>query len=151
MAYKISGRVLQIGPLQNLASKSGNTYMKQDIIITVRKYDPYTGEPTDDTGNTPKFSFIGERCKLLENLKAGDVVIIHFDISGRAYDKDGRTEYFTEVRPFNLIPDRNSSQSQPVQQYAQPMAAVETQPAAATAPPAEIFNNTPMADDDLPF
>lgn len=102
MAYKISGRAITVGPTQTLAAKSGNSYTKRDLIMTVRKFDPYTGYPSDDKDNTPKFSFFGQQCQQLDNIKTGDIVVVHFDISGRSYEKDGKTEYFTEVRSFKV-------------------------------------------------
>ena len=102
MAYRISGRVITVGPTQTLAAKSGNSYTKRDLIMTVWKFDPYTGYPSDDKDNTPKFTFFGQQCQQLNGIKAGDIVVVHFDVSGRSYEKDGKTEYFTEVRPFRV-------------------------------------------------
>jgi hypothetical protein len=102
MAYKITGTVLAIGQLQQLPSKAGNMYMKRDMVITVRMFDQYTGQPRDDAGNTPKFTFIGERCRELDQFRVGDVVTVGFDIYGRSYDKDGRREYMTDVRPIHV-------------------------------------------------
>lgn len=167
MAYKISGRALIVGPTQNLAAKSGNSYIKRDLIITVRKFDPYTGYPSDDKDNTPKFSFFGQQCQQLDNIKTGDIVVIHFDISGRSYEKDGKTEYFTEVRPFNVeVSGSQSNQSHPQPfipqsqpQYKEPSQAPQPyQPSIPsnpqpfgqqTFPPAP--EGVPKNDDDLPF
>ena len=102
MAYKISGTILWIEPTQTLMSKTGTSFQKRDLVITVRKYDQYTGVPTDDTGNTPRFTFIGGGCQELDSMKTGDIVTILFDISGRKYEKDGKTSYYTEVRPFKV-------------------------------------------------
>lgn len=100
MAYKITGSVLSIGQIQNIQGRTGNTFQKRDLVVTVRKFDPYTGVPTDDAGNTPKFSFMMDKCQQLDNIQIGDIVTIHFDIAGRSYQKDGITEYFTDIRPF---------------------------------------------------
>lgn len=102
MAYKVSGRVLTVGATQSLSSRNGNTYTKRDLIIAVRKFDRYTGQPIDDIDNTPKFTFMGDRCQRLDGIKAGDVVTVSFDITGRKYEKDGRTEYITDLRPISV-------------------------------------------------
>lgn len=102
MAYKISGTILWIEPTQTLMSKTGTSFQKRDLVITVRKYDQYTGAPTEDTGNTPRFTFIGGGCQELDSMNTGDIVTIIFDISGRKYEKDGKTNYYTEVRPFKI-------------------------------------------------
>lgn len=122
MAYRISGRVLIIEPTQTFQSKNGNTYTKRDLIITVRKFDQYTGQPVDDSDNTPKFTFIGDKCQRLDSIKVGDIVTISFDIAGRKYDKDGRTEYITDFRPIAV-----DVMNQP-QVYSQPTPPPTAQP-----------------------
>ena len=113
MAYKLSGKILAIGQSENLTSRSGNTYTKRDLIVTVIKYDPYTGYPSEDTGNTPKFTFIGQRCQDLDGFKAGDSVTLGLEISGRIYNKDGRTEYLTDVRPVSVYRNTREQSAAP--------------------------------------
>lgn len=167
MAYKISGRVIMVGPTQTLPAKSGNTYTKRDLIITVRKFDPYTGYPSEDKDNTPKFSFFSQQCQQLDNIKVGDIIVVHFDISGRSYDKDGKTEYFTEVRPFKVelsngqsnqvapqpyIPQTQQTYQAPSQapQPYQPAYQQPTSPLGQQTFP-EAPKNLQDIDDDLPF
>lgn len=102
MAYRLSGKILSISPTQTLISKSGNSYDKRDLVVTVIKYDQYTGYPSEDPGNVPKFTFIGQRCQDLDAFKVGDAVTIGFELSGRSYEKEGRTEYLTDVRPVSI-------------------------------------------------
>lgn len=166
MAYRRSGKVLHLGEMQTLPAKSGNLYTRRELVITVRKFDPYTGFPTDDTQNTPKFIFFGQQCQQLEQLKPGDIVVVHFDISGRTYEKDGKTEYFTEVRPFKVEISGSASQQAPapIQQSAQQPSQAVTQPPQApqypqqsnTIPPMQTTVTDsnfgfPVQDDDLPF
>lgn len=163
MAYKISGRVITVGPTQTLAAKSGNSYTKRDLLITVRKFDPYTGYPSDDKDNTPKFSFFGQQCQQLDNINPGDIVVVHFDISGRSYEKDGKTEYFTEVRPFKVELSNgqgNQVAHQPfIPQAQQPYQAPSQSPQPYQPPISsnpqpfgqQAFPAPPQSDDDLPF
>lgn len=148
MAYRISGRVITVGSTQTLAAKSGNSYTKRDLIMTVRKFDPYTGYPSDDKDNTPKFTFFGQQCQQLDGVKAGDIVVVHFDISGRSYDKDGKTEYFTDVRPFR-VESSGASNSQPyIPQPQQPYQAPSQPPQAYQ--PAYPSNPTSMGQQPFP-
>lgn len=126
MAYKITGRVLHVGTPQTFNSKSGNQFVKRDVVIMVRKFDQYTGEPTFDELNTPKFSFMNEKCQQLDQIRVGFIVTINFDLRGRAYKKDERTEYITDVSPFSIVADRTDYQvhqqlyQQPYDQVQQP-------------------------------
>lgn len=153
MAYKISGRVKEIGPAQQLMSKGGVAYTKRDLVITVRKFDPYTGKPTDDEGNTPKFTMFGDRCRDLDSVSAGQVVTVHFEVTGRSYDKDGKTDYFTEVRPLRV-----EAQVNPI--FREPMAAVDSLTGGQKVSIAELMEEKAVEepesgkaaeDDDLPF
>lgn len=154
MAYKLTGSVLLIGDTVMLPSKSGTPFTKRDLVITVRKFDPYTGVPSEEPGNTPKFTFMNANCQLLDNIKVGDVVTVLFDIAGHSYDKDGRTEYFTDVRPFKVELQRQSHQQpQAVSQtsqdpfaYQQPTNPNDMQIASQAAPIA-----SQKESDELPF
>lgn len=151
MAYKISGRVLQVEAPRELPSNSGKLYTIGAVVITVRKFDQYTGEPTEDPDNTPRFQFIGEKCSQLNGVKPGDIVTVHFDISGRSYDKDGKTSYFTDVRPFRIDIQHTPSQATQTpnndfNQPQQPITPSETQNA-----PQAAQNAPQIKTDDLPF
>ena len=154
MAYKLSGKVMLVSDTVSLSSKSGTQFTKRDLVITVRKFDQYTGVPSDDDGNTPKFTFMGLSCQQLDGIKVGDIVTELFDIAGRSYEKDGKTEYYTDVRPFKVELQRQS--------YQQPQAASQTpqdpfaypqqtnQTDMQTAPQAAP-TTAQVQTDDLPF
>lgn len=151
MAYKLSGTVLLITPTQTLPTKSGNTYQKRDLVITARKFDEYTGRPTEDAGNTPKFTFFGKQCEQLDGLKAGDLVKVGFDIAGRSYAKDGRIEYFTEVRPKYVDFNKQGNQpSAPQPRQACAPAGYPQQEAMAQHAPCEE-PEAERREDELPF
>lgn len=145
MAYKISGTVLHIGDTLTLPSRSGTPFSKRDLVITVRKFDPYTGVPSEEAGNTPKFSFVNSNCQQLDGLKPGDIVTVLFDISGRSYEKDGRTEYFNDIRPFRVELLRQPQYQQP---QPSPMAAPQ-QPSDPFADP-QPMKKSPVQGTLLP-
>lgn len=172
MAYKISGRVLYIGPSQSISSKSGASHVKRDLIISVRRFDPNTGQPTDDPRNTPIFQFFNDKCQQLDRIKIGDIVIVDFSIFGRTYEKEGRREYITDVSPNSVYPDRTQNlqqptavPSQPIQQqtaqqtpHAYPQPPQQAQPAQQyTSPPygqnavTQPQNGRQWINDDPPF
>ncbi len=159
MAYRITGTVFAIGQTQTFQSKSGNPYNMRELVITIRKFDPYTGQPSDDTGNTPKFTLMGEKCQQLDNIKVGNVVVVHFDISGREYQKDGKVNYITDIRPFRVELLNNTSNQQP-QKFQQQDLSTGSQPTSTHPQPSlqpEVLQQTqtvlnpPKKDDDLPF
>ncbi len=154
MAYRIKGRVVILTPTQTFASKSGNPYQSRFMVIIAIRYDQYTGQPTEDPDNTPKFTFFGRQCEQLDNIKIGDIVTVSFDIQGRAFDKDGQRDYFTEIRPFRVdIETQQAAPSQypPQQGLGQGFSQSPVVEAIQnTFPNAEVVKQG-VNDDDLPF
>lgn len=154
MAYRITGRVLHIGAPDNLLTKTGTQFTKRDLVIIVRKFDPYTGVPSEESGNTPKFTFMNANCQLLDNINVGDIVTVMFDVNGRSYEKDGRTEYFTDLRPFRIEQQRQTYQqpqaaSQPIQDPLEPIQTINPNDVQTTAQIDSMASQ--MQNDDLPF
>lgn len=138
MATKIKGRVLWIGPLRKGTSKSGNLFEKRDVVITVKRFDPDTGAPKFDEDNTPIFTFFGERAKDLEGIQAGDEVTIQYELQGKRVDKDGKTSFFNDLRPFRIERDK-------------PVTMNVVQPEEPTASPETKTPEGKTQIDDLPF
>lgn len=130
MANTIIGQIASIGPTQSLMAKNGNAFQKRDLVINVRRFDPNTGEPVTDWENTPKLSFIGDKCIDLDRFQVGQMVIISFDLQGRKYtNANNETDIITEARPYKIEAyGQRASQPSPKQMTAQ------TQPQAPTYP-----------------
>lgn len=103
MANSVIGQIISIGQTQSLTSKNGTAFTKRDVVISIRRFDPNTGEPVNDYENTPLFSFMGDRCKELDQFQAGQNVEIFFDLSGRKYTSEGGTEkIINDIRPYKI-------------------------------------------------
>lgn len=123
MANTIIGQIASIGPTQSLMAKNGNAFQKRDLVINVRRFDPNTGEPVTDWENTPKLSFIGDKCRDLDRFQVGQMVVISFDLQGRKYTTaNNETDIITEARPYKI------------ELYGQRPSQSATQPMAASAP-----------------
>ena len=72
-ANQIIGQIASIGPVQSLMAKNGNAFQKRDLVINVRRFDPNTGEPVTDWENTPKLSFMGDKCRDLDRFQVGQM------------------------------------------------------------------------------
>lgn len=143
MANTITGKVIAISEIETIASKTPGKepIKKRSLYMDCTRFDPYTGV-RDQYENTPLLEFGGKALETLNNLvaqglKAGDVVTVSFDIQGSKYEKDGKQQVFTRVRPYN-IEIRNGQQQQQTQQ-----------PAAAPAP--QPSGPLPSDDNALPF
>lgn len=114
MSNQITGRVLSISPITQIAGRNG-MITKRSIIIDCSRFNQNTGEKYE---NTPMLEFIGNTCNELDNFRNGDLVTINFDVQGTKYEKDGQTQIFTRVRPFRIEarPTQQIPQPQPFQQ-----------------------------------
>ena len=138
MANTMIGKLHVIGDVVSIPTKNGSTLNKRTIVLDCTTYDRYTGEPMP---NYPSFEMSGERTKLTDSFKKGDMVEVSFFLSGRQYEKDGETRFFTSVIAYDVKPHGNAvnapqAESAPVQQ-AQPQ------------PQANVQGEKPS--DDLPF
>lgn len=133
MANQIIGKIIAIGNIETIASKdpSKQPLQKRQLYIDCTRYDAVTGERGYE--NTPVLEFGGKSIEKLnalveQGLKKDDVVVISFDIQGTKYEKDGKKQVFTRVRPYDIA-------------LHQPTASAPTPPPAAS----------PAKDPDLPF
>lgn len=115
MSNQITGRVLSISPITQIAGRKG-MITKRSVIIDCSRFNQNTGEKYE---NTPMLEFVGNTCNDLDNFRNGDLVTITFDVQGSKYvNKDGQTQIFTRVRPYKIEarPTQQVSQPQPFQQ-----------------------------------
>lgn len=129
---EISGKIIQVLPLQQGTSKAGNTWKKQEYVL----------ETQDNYPRKVKFDFFGDRVDQYP-LNLGEVVTVSFDLESREFN--GR--WYTDVRAWKA--EKGSAP-----QVVAPMASAEPQPTygAAHLQPVEPFT-APQGDqsDDLPF
>ena len=138
-----------------------NGFQKRDLVIT-----------TD--GQYPQdiiIQFAQGNCALLDNLRIGQIVKIHFNLQGREWiSQQGDIKYFNTVVGWKIELILTTNVAQPTQQYQQPPQGYPQQPQyappqqAQAHPPqqgqpqyqqGQMFNNMGQApaqeDDGLPF
>ena len=157
MANQISGRVIAVSKVQTVASAdpSKAPLKKREIYIDCTRYDPYTGERSQYE-NKPLLEFVSDRTlekvnPVLDSIREGDIVTISFDLQGRQYKgKDGKTQFTTGIRCYDIAVTRRAGQAaaQPVQ--AAPQAAAQPQDAAPMAQ-SPFVGEGEKKDDGLPF
>lgn len=102
MANTKSGVVLAVGQPQQLTSKGGKIFTKRSLYLDCTTFDPYTGQRSQYE-NKILFDFMESKISLLDNIQAGQVVTVSFDLQGSELTgQDGQVKYFTHVRPFKV-------------------------------------------------
>lgn len=137
MANSKSGVVLAVGQPQQLKSKEGKVFTKRSLYVDCTTFNPYTGQRSQYE-NKILFDFIDNKVSILDNIQAGQVVTVYFDLQGvELTEQDGRKRFFTHVRPYKVdIRQVQPSNQQPQQQYQQPI---------------QTTYQPPQVEDDRPF
>ena len=124
----ISGKVVQVLPIQTGTSKAGNPWQKQEFIL-------------EQGGQYPRkvcISLFGDN--VAKTPQVGQVITASVDIDSREFN--GR--WYTEIKAWNITHTGAQPAAPAPQQVAPAPAAAPAQPQPAPAPQAGVA-------DDLPF
>ena len=124
----ISGKVVQVLPIQTGTSKAGNPWQKQEFIL-------------EQGGQYPRkvcISLFGDNVAKIPQV--GQDVMVSGDIDSREFN--GR--WYTEIKAWNITQTGAQQAAPAPQQVATAPAAAPAQPQPAPAPQAGVA-------DDLPF
>ena len=129
---EITGTIIQIQPLQEGTSKSGNAWKKQDCVLETDAQYP----------RKVCFNLFGDNVDKFP-VQVGQKVTVSIDIESREFN--GR--WYTDVRAWNIVYPQAQQVAQPAFQQPQPayQKAYPQQQAVAPAPA------TPQTVEDLPF
>ena len=156
---EIQGRIKVIFASETVGQ---NGFQKRDLVITTEEQYP----------NDILIQFTQQRCDLLNNLKVGQNVRVHFNLRCREWtNQQGEVKYFNTIEGWKieLIQTTNVAQQyqQAPQGYAQPPQGYQQQPQYAPPPqPAyppqgqpqyqqgqmfDQYGQAPAQDDETPF
>ena len=124
----ISGKVVQVLPIQTGTSKAGNPWQKQEFVL-------------EQGGQYPRkvcISLFGDNVAKIPQV--GQDVMVSVDIDSREFN--GR--WYTEIKAWNVV-QAGAQQAAPAPQQ------VATAPAAAPAQPQPAPAAQAGVADDLPF
>lgn len=138
MANQIIGTIVSIGAPQTLTSNGGVSFTKRDLVVSVQKFDPNTGQPYSDQSNTPQITFMNQKGAELDRFQVGQLVVVYFDLSGRQYiDRDKNVRYINDIRGYRIEPYQ--AYQAPYQQAPAPAPAQNVYPSSAPAAPAPEY------------
>jgi hypothetical protein len=88
MSFSIKGTMYRIFPTEQV----NENFTKRNFVLEV-------------PGDYPQkilFQTIKERCDLLDSYTIGDEVTVHFDIQGKEFTKDNKTNFFNNLNAWKL-------------------------------------------------
>lgn len=133
----MTGRVLLIGNVEEIPSKSGGEPFKKRIVVLNCTHSNF-GEVYE---NYPSFEFSGKHVDDPTAFKVGEIVTISFALQGTKYQKSTNdpVKYFNTISGYKIEKYQRNAQ-------AQQQAPTSSQPQ-GTQPPSQ----QPGQNDDLPF
>ena len=152
---EIQGRIKVIFAPESVGA---NGFQKRDLVITTEEQYP----------NDILIQFTQQRCDLLNNLKVGQNVRVHFNLRGREWtNQQGEVKYFNTIEGWKIELIQTTNVSQPQYQqasqgYPQPPQGYAPPQQAQAYPPqgqpqyqqGQMFNQygqAPTQDDGTPF
>lgn len=132
----MTGRVLLIGNVEEIPSKSGGEPFKKRIVVLNCTHSNF-GEVYE---NYPSFEFSGKHVDDPAGFAVGEIVTISFVLQGTKYQKSANdpVKYFNTISGYKIEKYQRGGQTQ--QQVPQPQQQGAQSPA-----------SQPGKDDDLPF
>lgn len=94
MSYEIKGKVIVINDTIIVSDK----FRKKEFVIEKKETSPNGYEFID----TIKFQLTQEKCELINGLKIGDEVNVHFNVKGNKWEKNGNVSYFVNLDAFKV-------------------------------------------------
>lgn len=152
---EIQGRIKQIFATESVGA---NGFQKRDLVITTEEQYP----------SDIIIQFTQSKCALLDTLRVGQRVNVHFNLQGREWiSPQGEVKYFNTVLGWKIELIQTTNVAQQQQQYQQAPQGYAQAPQGYTPPAqvpqqeqpqyqqAQIFNNMGQApaqeDDGMPF
>jgi len=129
--HELAGTVKLIEPMQTFDSG----FTKREFVVTTAD-DKY---PQDI-----KFECLKDKCSLLDEIKAGDAVEVHFDLRGNAY----KDKYYVNLVAWRI--DSYGAGEHKQDEGAAGMADISERVHTPALPPDEL-QDVGEDDDELPF
>ena len=123
----ITGKILEVSPTQQVKE----TFQKREFVVEYAENPQYP--------EFIKFELIQDKCAIVDGVKPGQMVKVHFNLKGRKWvDPSGQTKYFNSLQAWKVDSADAQGAGAPPQ-------------ASEVPPPIEPPVVDSGADDELPF
>ena len=93
MNFELTGKIFEIYPTQQKTEK----FKSREFVLEVNTEN---GERTKT--DYVKFQTTNDNCDVLNRYKVWDSATIHFNVTGRKWDKEGKVSYFTNLDAWRI-------------------------------------------------
>ena len=128
MAFDITGKLI----LKNETIQRTESFKTREFVIETN--EDINGRIIN---NYIKFQVVQDRTSLLDRYNLGDMMKVHFNIRGTKWEKNGQTNYITNLDAWRIEQFMQASGAGPIDnEYMEPL---------------DTFSSTASDGDDLPF
>lgn len=107
--FDYTGVVEEVGQTMTVGQKG---FQKREVIV---------GDPEARFPNPVKFTFKKDNCALLDGIRKGQNVKVHFVIDGRRWDGPKGTQYFVDLTALRIeVMNADGTSTEPVPTPAEP-------------------------------
>lgn len=107
--FDYTGTVEEVGQTMTVGTKG---FQKREVIV---------GDPQARFPNPVKFTFKQDKCSLLDGIRKGQEVKVHFVIDGRRWDGPKGTQYFVDLTALKIeVLNGDGTSTEPVPAPAEP-------------------------------
>lgn len=101
MNLEVTGKLIEKYDTQNVSDR----FRKREFVLELA--DEINGNVYT---NYAKMQLVQNKCDILDRFNIGDVLKVNFNIKGTKYEKDGRTNYFSNLDAWRV---ENAATAQP--------------------------------------
>ena len=106
MAFELEGKLIVINPTQEITA----TFKKREFVIETKQ-----ANGDREFIDYIKFQIMQNKCDLLDAFVVGQDVKVSFNVKGNKFEKEGNTNYFTNLNCWKIEGSNQAPQDTPVQ------------------------------------
>ncbi len=100
MAYEAKGTIEFISEEQVISDK----FKKIEFVLSI---------PDGAYSQSVKFQLTNDKCDLMDKFAVGQEVNVHFNLQGKAFEKNGSKMYFTNLGAWRIEPASGATSKSP--------------------------------------
>ena len=98
MIFEMTGNII----VKDDTVQISDSFKKREFVIEV------ANEKNSDWNDFIKFQVTQDKCDDLNGIKKGDEIKVSFNVRGRKWEKDGKTNYFSNLEAWRIESTGNS-------------------------------------------
>jgi hypothetical protein len=117
MSFEITGKLIEKYAIVQVSDR----FKKREFVIESKESNNGM-----DFKDFIKFQLTQDKCNLIESIQTGEEIKVSFNIRGNKWEKDGKTNYFTNLDAWRI--EKSQGKSQALNEESIPAPSIEDMP-----------------------